>query len=156
MTKTNMKSTLAICALALGLLACDKKSAEEQATEDNTIILNYISEQNLVAEATGSGLYVVIENEGNGTSCNSTSTVRVAYTGYFTHGTQFDSSPAGGIEFPLQNVITGWTEGIPYFKEGGTGKLLVPSALAYGTSGTTGIPPNTVLIFDIELIEVIE
>jgi FKBP-type peptidyl-prolyl cis-trans isomerase len=56
----------------------------------------------------------------------------------------------------LQNVILGWTEGIPYFKEGGSGKLLIPSALAYGPNGTTGIPPNSVLIFEIELIEVIE
>ena len=46
--------------------------------------------------------------------------------------------------------------GIPYFKEGGSGKLLIPSALAYGPNGTTGIPPHSVLIFEIELIEVIE
>lgn len=151
-----MKSTFYILAVCLTLFACDKNNAEEQAAEDDTVIQNYISDNNLIAEATGSGLYVVIDNEGTGASCSATSTVKVEYTGYFTHGTQFDSSPSGGIEFPLQNVILGWTEGIPYFKEGGSGKLLIPSALAYGPNGSTGIPPNSVLIFEIELIEVIE
>ncbi|MFT5602342.1 MAG: FKBP-type peptidyl-prolyl cis-trans isomerase FkpA, partial [Flavobacteriales bacterium] len=48
-----------------------------------------------------------------------------------------------------------WTEGIPYFKEGGSGILLIPSHLGYGKSGTSGIPGNSVLIFDVKLIEVL-
>ena len=94
-------------------------------------------------------------SESISASCNSFSTVRASYSGYFTDGTVFDYSPAAGIEFDLQSVIPGWTEGIPYFKEGGYGKLLIPSALAYGTKGTGGIPPNSVLIFDVALLEVL-
>jgi FKBP-type peptidyl-prolyl cis-trans isomerase FkpA len=67
----------------------------------------------------------------------------------------FDESGSDGIVFPLNGVIEGWTEGIPYFKEGGSGKLLVPSALAYGRQGSGSIAPNTVLIFDVELIDVL-
>jgi FKBP-type peptidyl-prolyl cis-trans isomerase len=52
-------------------------------------------------------------------------------------------------------VISGWTEGIPKFKEGGVGKLFLPSALAYGEQGTNGIPSNSVLVFDIHLIDVL-
>jgi FKBP-type peptidyl-prolyl cis-trans isomerase len=52
-------------------------------------------------------------------------------------------------------VIPGWTSGIPYFKEGGYGKLLIPSALGYGPSGSGSIPPNTVLVFDVKLIQVL-
>ena len=52
-------------------------------------------------------------------------------------------------------MIEGWKEGIPYFKEGGVGKLLIPSALGYGPNGNSGIPPNSVLIFDIGLIDVL-
>ena len=80
--------------------------------------------------------------------------MKVAYKGYFTNCEVFDESTSG-ITFNLQQVIEGWTLGIPYFKEGGSGKLLLPSALAYGKKGTSGIPENSVLIFDIDLIEVL-
>ena len=135
--------------------SCAKKNAEEQAIEDETIITQYIIDQSLTATPTGSGLYYVIDTEGTGISPTSSSTVRVAYSGYLTDGTAFDESDVTGIEFGLQQVIQGWTEGIPYFKEGGTGKLLIPSALGYGKSGSGSIPGNTVLIFDINLIEVL-
>ncbi|MFK7786016.1 MAG: FKBP-type peptidyl-prolyl cis-trans isomerase [Crocinitomicaceae bacterium] len=150
-----MKYFLPLLALTLVLASCAKKKAEEQAEKDDEIIQEFISLNNLNAVATGSGLYYVIDDPGNGASCNSNSTVKVAYTGYYTYGGVFDQSSAQGVTFSLQGVIEGWTEGIPYFKEGGSGTLLVPSALAYGTSGNSTIPPNAVLIFDIELIEVL-
>ena len=150
-----MKYIFPILALALIFSSCKKKKAEEQAATDEQIILNYIADNNLTAIPTGTGLYYVPEIEGAGLSCTSQSTVVVAYTGYFTHGTIFDQSDVNGVEFGLPNVIAGWTEGIPYFKEGGTGKLLIPSALGYGTAGNSSIPANSVLIFDIELLQVI-
>jgi len=79
----------------------------------------------------------------------------VAYTGYYTNGEIFDGSNAQGITFNLNGVIDGWRIGIPYFKEGGSGKLLIPSALGYGPNGGGSVPANSVLIFDIELIEVL-
>jgi hypothetical protein len=94
------------------------------------------------------------ENQGNGGTCNSFSTVRVSYKGYLTDGSVFDESAVEGVSFGLQQVIKGWTEGIPYFKEGGNGKLLIPSALGYGKQGTSGIPANSVLIFDVKLLEI--
>lgn len=150
---------LSLLFIVLIAASCGKKKAEEQAKEqaakDEAIIQQYISDNNLNATATGSGLYYVIENEGTGASCSSFSTVTVAYTGYFTDGDIFDQSSSQGVTFSLQQVIKGWTEGIPYFKEGGNGKLLIPSALAYGPDGNASIPPNSVLIFDVELIEVL-
>lgn len=134
--------------------ACAKKKAEEQAKKDEEIILKYIADNNLTATKTSSGLYYVIETNGGGQNPTANSQVRVAYKGYFTTNEVFDESDESGIIFGLQQVIEGWTEGIPYFKEGGTGKLLIPSALAYGKNGTQGIPGNTVLIFDIHLIDV--
>ena len=150
-----MKSIISLLAIALTLVSCAKKNAEEQAAEDDAIIKQYIADNSLTALSTSSGLHYVIDVAGTGASCSSQSNVRVAYTGYFTDGEISDQSSSTGIEFGLQQVIQGWTEGIPYFKEGGSGKLLVPSALAYGKNGTSGIPPNSVLIFDIELHEVL-
>ena len=75
------------------------------------------------------------------------------YKGYLTCNRVFDETTSvEPAEFGLNGVIPGWTEGIPLFKKGGKGKLLIPSALGYGPNGTFGIPGNTVLIFDIELI----
>ncbi len=135
--------------------SCGKRRARKQAEEDEQIIQQYIADNNLDASATGSGLYYVIENQGTGPNPTANSDVKVDYTGYYTSGQQFDKSPAGGITFNLQSVIQGWTEGIPYFKEGGNGVLLIPSALAYGSSGSGSVPPDAVLIFDVELVEVV-
>ena len=81
--------------------------------------------------------------------------MRVAYRGYFTNGQVFDESESNGVVFGLNQVIRGWTLGIPYFKEGGRGILLIPSGLAYGSNPRSGIPANSVLIFDINLIEIL-
>ncbi|XOV66215.1 MAG: FKBP-type peptidyl-prolyl cis-trans isomerase [Fluviicola sp.] len=144
-----------ISASVLMMAGCNKKSAEEQAEIDDQLIQDYLIENNLTAEKDPSGLYVIIEQQGTGPECNSNSDVRVAYTGYFLDGEIFDGSSSQGISFNLNGVIDGWKIGIPYFREGGFGKLLIPSALAYGPSGNNSIPPNSVLIFDVELIEVL-
>jgi FKBP-type peptidyl-prolyl cis-trans isomerase FkpA len=150
-----MKYIFPLLLMSLAFASCAKKKADKQAKEDEAIIQDFIAEFNLSAVPTGSGLYYVMETEGTGAQPTSTSTVKVVYTGYFTNGQVFDASDNQGIEISLQNVIEGWKEGVPYFKEGGTGKLLIPSALGYGPTGTATIPPNSVIIFDIELVEVL-
>lgn len=144
-----------ICIALLVFTSCAKRKAEKQAEEQNQIILDYIADNNLTATATGSGLYYVIDTQGTGDFPTSSSDVTVAYKGYLVDGTVFDESTAAGVTFNLQGVIAGWTEGIPYFKEGGEGLLLIPSALGYGASGSGSIPGNTVIIFEVELIDVL-
>ncbi|HEY3741003.1 MAG TPA: FKBP-type peptidyl-prolyl cis-trans isomerase [Bryobacteraceae bacterium] len=93
---------------------------------------------------------------GSGRSPSATDTVKVNYRGTLVDGTEFDSSykrnePA---TFPLDHVIRCWTEGLQKMKVGGKAKLVCPSDLAYGDQGRPGIPPASVLIFEIELLEI--
>ncbi|WP_343330555.1 FKBP-type peptidyl-prolyl cis-trans isomerase [Polaribacter staleyi] len=129
----------------------DSPNFEPQTEAD---ILEYITDNNLAATKTNSGLYYVINNEGTGTRPTSSSNVTVAYKGYFLDGNVFDESSSNGISFGLNQVISGWTEGIQLFKEGGDGILLVPYSLGYGANGRGTIPGGAVLIFDVKLISV--
>ena len=95
--------------------------------------------------------------EGTGKQPTASSVVKVHYTGKLVDGKVFDSSVQRGepIEFPLNQVILGWTEGLQLMKEGGKATLYIPSKLGYGEQGVPGmIPANSTLIFDVELIEV--
>jgi FKBP-type peptidyl-prolyl cis-trans isomerase FkpA/FKBP-type peptidyl-prolyl cis-trans isomerase FklB len=108
-------------------------------------------------KTTASGLQYQVIKEGSGATPKATDTVKVHYRGTLIDGTQFDSSyernePA---EFPLNGVIKGWTEGLQLMKVGGKNKLFVPSDLAYGPQGRPSIPPNSVLIFEVELLEIV-
>ncbi|MCE5252543.1 FKBP-type peptidyl-prolyl cis-trans isomerase [bacterium] len=101
--------------------------------------------------------YEVI-TEGTGPKPKDTDTVKVHYTGYLEDGTEFDSSykrnePA---EFPLNSVIPGWTEALKLMKTGAKYKIYLPPQLGYGARGNQVIPPNSLLIFEIELIEIVK
>ena len=119
--------------------------------ENEAEIVQYITDNNLDATASGTGLYYVIEEEGTGVQPEADSIVTVVYKGYFTNGSVFDESDELGISINLTQVIPGWSEGMQYFKEGGSGKLLIPSSLAYGRYGNATIPGGAVVIFDVNL-----
>lgn len=124
----------------------------EQKEFDRLKIESYIEANNLgKVESTNSGIFYKITETGTGEHPTATSRVSVTYTGYFADGEVFDLSEAP-ISFGLDNVIAGWQEALPLLKEGGSGTFLIPSDLAYGTSGTNSIAGNTMLIFDIKLI----
>jgi FKBP-type peptidyl-prolyl cis-trans isomerase FkpA len=95
---------------------------------------------------------------GDGKECPAGATVTVHYTGWLTDGTKFDSSVDQGqpATFGLDQVVKGWSEGIPGMKIGGKRKLVIPPALGYGEQGTPGgpIPPNALLVFEVELLEI--
>jgi len=136
--------------ISLSIFGC-KKDVDEQAKIDEQIILDYLAEHNIDAIATGTGLYYLIQVEGEGDDHpNVNSTVEIYYKGYLTDGSVFDKRTA---TLPLYNVIQGWKEGLRYFKRGSVGKLFIPSKLGYGPTSRTGIPANSVLIFDIHLID---
>jgi FKBP-type peptidyl-prolyl cis-trans isomerase FkpA len=107
-------------------------------------------------KTTKSGLQYQVIKEGTGAQPTATDTVKVNYLGTLIDGKKFDSSYDRGepAEFPLNGVIKGWTEGIPLMKVGAKYKFFIPPDIAYGQNSPPGIPPNSVLIFEVELLEV--
>lgn len=116
----------------------------------------YLKTNNIKAEKTASNIYYTVTKEGDGTHPVLADEVTVHYKGYFLNGEQFDSSYDRGepTSFPLSRVVQGWQEGIPLFSRGGAGTIFLPSNLGYGSYPPPGIPPNSVLIFDVELIKI--
>jgi FKBP-type peptidyl-prolyl cis-trans isomerase len=102
------------------------------------------------------GLRYEILKPGDGNAPKPTDTVKVNYTGTLLNGTIFDSSVQRGqpMEIGLDKVIAGWTEGLQKTSKGGKIKLYVPPHLAYGDDGRPGIPPGSVLIFEVELVDI--
>jgi FKBP-type peptidyl-prolyl cis-trans isomerase len=106
---------------------------------------------------TGSGLQYRVLRKGAGASPKATNTVKVNYHGWLDDGKVFDSSYQRGeaIEFPLNGVIPGWTEGMQLVGQGGMIELLIPANLGYGARGAPPvIPPNATLHFLVELLDV--
>lgn len=151
-----MKKILSALLILTLFISCAKDLGEETdyTAKNEKEISDYVTKNKLTAQRSTSGLYYVITEPGTGTQPTAASSVTVDYKGYFIDGTVFDQSNASGATFRLNQVIPGWTEGITYFKTGGSGMLIVPSHLAYGSYNYNGIPGGSVLIFDVKLISV--
>jgi FKBP-type peptidyl-prolyl cis-trans isomerase len=134
------------------------KPAEEKAAAAASST-NYPGEATAAqATTTASGLQYIDLVVGAGAIAEAGKNVVVHYSGYLTNGFKFDSSVDRdqAIEFPLGagEMIKGWDEGVVGMKAGGKRKLIIPPALGYGASDYGPIPGNSVLVFDIELLEV--
>jgi len=134
---------------------------QQEAAEANAKAGKDFLEKNKSAagvKTTASGLQYIMEKEGTGATPKKEDTVRVHYKGTLTNGEQFDSSYDRGqpAEFPVGGVIPGWTEALQLMKVGSKAKLFIPPELAYGPSGRPGIPPNSVLVFDVELLDIVK
>ena len=150
-----MKQLLWILAPALLLgLGCNKNDRPDQRVVDQELIETYLEDNQLTAERHSSGLYYIIEEPGTGGNPNVNSEVLVKYKGYLLDGTVFDQTPGSqSTTFFLYQVIQGWQIAIPLLKKGGKGKFFIPSGLAYGPQPRVGIPANSVLIFETELVD---
>jgi FKBP-type peptidyl-prolyl cis-trans isomerase FklB len=147
-----------MAAASLCMLGCNKAT---QTTGDSNASTNAPSAAAASATdgemiTTASGLkYQVLKHGAGMVSPKATDTVKVHYEGKLLDGTVFDSSIARGqpISFPLSGVIPGWTEGLQLMKVGDKFKFEIPPNLAYGAnSPSPAIPPNSTLIFEVELL----
>lgn len=133
-----------------------KAKAEEVAKQNLELGKEFLAKNKQRAEVktTSSGLQYIVKQAGSGKSPKATDVVKVNYEGRFIDGKVFDASKKP-ISFTLNRVIKGWAEGLQLMKEGAKYTFFVPSDLAYGESGAgSDIPPNSVLVFDVELLKV--
>ena len=156
-----MKAQLLIAlTAAVCLVGCDKPAEPSgNKTEAKPAPSGQAdSSQKNDMKTTASGLKYQVLKQGTGTaSPKSTDTVKVHYHGTLLDGTVFDSSVERGepISFPLNGVIPGWTEGLQLMKVGDKFKFEIPPNLAYGpNSPSPKIPPNSTLVFEVELLAI--
>jgi peptidylprolyl isomerase len=146
--------TLSAALLLVGCNKATQTTGEQKAA--NAAPSPAAAESKNEMKTTASGLKYQVLKQGNGTaSPKATDTVNVHYHGTLLNGTVFDSSVQRGqpISFPLNAVIPGWTEGLQLMKVGDKFKFEIPPNLAYGpNSPSPAIPPNSTLVFDVELL----
>ena len=143
--------------LAFILLVVIAASCQEDTTDyspiDKKIIEDYLTANNLTAQSTSSGLYYIIEEPGGTDHPNINTHLVAYYKGYLTDGAVFDENYSWYTPVILSSFIKGWQEGLQLIGVKGKIKLLIPSALGYGEIVKEDIPANSVLIFDVELVE---
>lgn len=124
---------------------------------EQQVIADYLAANNINATKHGSGLYYQIWQQGSGESPNNCSSIVINYTGLLSNGQKFDEGK--NVAFTLGSLIEGWKIGLPLIQKGGKIKLYIPPSLGYGSSdikdnnGVIVIPANSMLIFDISLLD---
>ena len=136
------------------------ESQNELAESNKSVGAVYLTQNKANPDVTtlDSGLQYQVLTAGNGKSPGLTDRVKVHYQGTLIDGSQFDSSYDRGepAVFGVNQVISGWTEALQLMKEGAKWQLTIPAELAYGPTARPTIPGNSVLLFDVELLEVVE
>ena len=158
MIRNNFRAIIlsAVVLLMLTVVSCDPtKKLEKQEKEDIQAYLTQNSNLNFVKQP--SGLYYLEVIAGTGISPVRNDSAYVKYTGMFLNGSIFDSNVSSGklYGFIVGQNITGFDEGVTLMKAGGKSTLLLPSKLAYGATGNSGISGFTPLLFEIELVKTV-
>ncbi len=142
------------------LYACDDDNVfdtEEQLRNDVALIEDYLAENNITAFSFENGLHIAVETQGSGNNAAFGNTVVCQYRGYLLDGTEFDSSEGrGALDFVIGrgDVIQGWDLAFREINKGTRATIFIPSGLGYGNRRQTNIPPNSVLIFDVTLLDI--
>ena len=133
----------------------EKREVANRQTENEFLAENSTKPGIIV---TDSGLQYEVITEGDGPKPNAWDTVRVNYEGALTNGTVFDSSYLNGepVVLPLSGVIPGWTEGLQLMSVGSKYRFFIPSDLGYGSQNAGQIPPYSTLVFEVELLDIVQ
>lgn len=120
--------------------------------ENGLSVEDYIAQENLTTKELDEGVHIVVDNPGNEVRPTLDTKFTIKYNGYLTDSTVFDSN-SNGFTGLLRNMIRGWQIGIRELGEGGKAKLIIPSTAGYGNRSTGSIPPNSTLVFDVEIVD---
>ena len=136
-------------------MEAQKKAGEENIAAGTAFLTEKESEEGVVK--TESGLMYKVITEGTGAKPSATDSVVAHYRGTLLDGTEFDSSYSRGqpATFGVSNLIPGWVEALQLMPAGSKWELYIPSSLAYGERGNGSIPPNSTLVFELELLEIV-
>jgi FKBP-type peptidyl-prolyl cis-trans isomerase FkpA len=151
-----MQKVLTILSMLFILTSC-KTYSEEDLKQFDSQIQDYIKKNSWNMERTESGLYYEIIEEGNGDEfIRFNDQVTFYYTGKLTDGEIFQKIDEDvPLTFRARELIIGWQEGLSFIKEGGTIRLIIPPHLGYGDKQTGLVPPNSILIYELSVLEVI-
>jgi FKBP-type peptidyl-prolyl cis-trans isomerase len=153
-----MRKTIILLFTALAFIACNKKNdtactpatvaseAPEIASFCNANGINYVVDTN--------GIYYQIIDRGSGVTPNENSVITVTYTTATLDGNVIEDNTTNSVTLPLNQFIEGWRIAIPYIQKGGHIKMVIPSSLAYGCTGTDKVAPNSPLYNDVVLLNV--
>ena len=153
MNKTkHMKHLFLFGLLAVLLSACGKDDDSiDYGPIDEQLIKKYLTDNHLEAQRHASGLYYNIIKPGRGNKVFANARVTIRYTGRLLAGTIFENDKKLS-DYPLHNLIPAWQIGVPMLRIGSEAVFYCPSGLAYGNEAKGGIPANSVLIFDIKVV----
>lgn len=157
MSMQKIKFSLLFIITLISLWGCKKNTTCTPKTVASEVatMQSFANANGMTVQTHSSGMLYQIVNPGSGLTPSLTSRVSVRYTGKLMNGTIFDSNTGVPVQFLLNQVIAGWQLGLPLIKKGGTIRLIIPSSLAYGCSATGPIPGDSVLYFEIELVDVL-
>ena len=153
------KALLPLLCFAVCFASCDKSTNDRCARVGTTApssevftLQSYLSSNGINAVSDERGFFYIINSPGSDLHPSVCSNVTVTYTGRLTNGAQFDAR--NGEPFSLSGVIAGWQEGVPLIGKGGSITLYLPPSLGYGSQAQTGVPANSILVFQIDLVDV--
>lgn len=144
-----MKNVIILSIIVLLLASSCTKQSQVEIDED--LITQYITDNDIDATKTESGLYYQIITQGEGPAPDITDIVNVHYEGKLLDGTVFDKTTGTAASFSVSGVILGWQEGLQLMNAGGEAIFIIPSRLGYGSSSLSDIPANSVLVFNVTL-----
>ena len=157
---TIIKSILLFCTVLIAIPSFAQNV--DQKVKDDQDLKAYFSKKKLKPVKTASGLYYVITKQGSGDNAQKGERVTMNYVGKFLDGRKFDGNidEQGNSIRPFQftlgvgQVIPGWDEGVQLLNLGSKATIFLPSGLGYGPGGVGPIPPNSILVFDVEVVNI--
>ena len=158
-----MKRLLTLLTIAIAFNSCIKQQSAPSCNYDACAVVapasevqameQYLAASNITATKHCSGMYYRIETEGTGTAPTVCNEIALTYEGKLTNGNTFDKATTP-VSFYLYQLIKGWQNAIPLIKPGGRIYLYIPPSLGYGSRQVGDIPPNSILIFQVDLLGV--